>query len=96
MTTTPTSPAPSATARGTTLTRHDGITGGSAATEKALWATAERVMTGPQHLAFWLHHHEGFSQRQIALMLGISRQAVRDRIRGGTARLKQANGKVAA
>lgn len=58
--------------------------------ERELWETAERVMTPAQYLAFWLHHHEGFSQRGIAQALGVSRQAVRDRIQGGTERLKAA------
>lgn len=58
--------------------------------ERELFELAERVMTPNQHLAFWLRFHEGFSQRQIAEALGISRQAVRDRIKGGTDRLKQA------
>lgn len=55
-----------------------------------MWLLAESVMTENQWLAFWLQHHEGFSQRQIGRALGISRQAVRDRVEGGTDRLRLA------
>lgn len=56
-------------------------------TEVELWELAEKVMTDVQFTAFWLHHHEGFSQRQIAAMHGVSRSTVQSRLEGGRVRL---------
>ncbi len=58
--------------------------------EQEAWELAEQVMSPNQYLAFWLHHHEGFSQRQIATMHGISRSTVQSRIEGGRLRLLRA------
>jgi DNA-directed RNA polymerase specialized sigma24 family protein len=63
---------------------------GALVTEKQLWQLAEQVMTDAQHRVFWLHHHEGFSQRQIARMEGCARSSVQSRLEGGRQRLLEA------
>jgi DNA-directed RNA polymerase specialized sigma24 family protein len=56
-------------------------------TETELWQLAQQTMTDNQFRVFWLHHHEGFSQRQIATMEGCSRSSVQSRLEGGRQRL---------
>lgn len=60
------------------------------AAEKRMWQLAHKVMTDRQYEVALLHYRDGFSHRDIAKMLGISRQAVRDRIESGIRRLEAA------
>jgi DNA-directed RNA polymerase specialized sigma24 family protein len=58
--------------------------------EKQMWQLAHKVMTDRQYEVVLLHYRDGFSHRAIARMLGISRQAVRERIDKGIGRLSAA------
>lgn len=46
-------------------------------------------MTDKQREVFILYYHEGFNQRQISEMLGISRDSVNDRLEGALRRAKK-------
>lgn len=48
--------------------------------EGRLWEIAKECLTVKQYEVLFLHTGRGMSQRQIALAIGISRQAVADRI----------------
>jgi len=52
----------------------------SAGEERKVWQLAKECLTDKQYEVLYLHTGKGLSQRQIALALGISRQAVADRI----------------
>lgn len=58
-------------------------------TEAELWAIAERELTPKQLEAARLVWRRGLSHRQAGHMLGITRHAIRDRLRAATARIAQ-------
>jgi DNA-directed RNA polymerase specialized sigma24 family protein len=55
--------------------------------ERKTWRLARQAMTTSQYEVFVMHCRDGLSQRAIALALGISRQAVRDRLATGARRM---------
>jgi DNA-directed RNA polymerase specialized sigma24 family protein len=55
-----------------------------------MWQLAHKVMTDRQYEAFYLHVRRDLTPAQIAYELGISREAVRDRLEKGKRRLQAA------